>query len=135
VTKAPPPTARLRIKVVPGSSRDEVVGRLGDALTIKVTAPPQKGRPNEAVVALLADRLGLSAALVAVVGGHSSPSKVIAITGMDDQAIRNALGKAGRSAGHEQGRSAAARAVRPGASRSGEAYASRTSRENSEGVR
>jgi len=92
VTKAPTPSARLRIKVVPRSSRDEVVGWLGDALKIKVTAPPKKGRANEAVVALLADRLGLSAAALAVVGGHSSPTKVIAITGIDDRAIRNVLG-------------------------------------------
>jgi len=82
VTKAPTPSARLGLKVVPGSSRDEVVGWLGDALKIKLTAPPEKGRANEAVVALLADRLGPSAALVAVVGGHSSPSEVIAITGV-----------------------------------------------------
>ena len=47
---------RLNVKVVPGTARNQIVGWLGDALKIKVTAPPQKGRANEAVVALIADR-------------------------------------------------------------------------------
>ena len=83
---------RLKVKVVPGSSRDEIVGWLGDALKIKVTAPPEKGRANEAVVELLTERLGLAADAVSVVSGHSSPSKVIEITGMDDETIKTALG-------------------------------------------
>jgi uncharacterized protein len=88
----PPPSARLTVKVVPGSSRDQIVGWLGEALKIKVTAPPEKGRANEAVASLLAERLGLPADAVAVVSGHSSPAKVIAITGMDAEAIKTALG-------------------------------------------
>ena len=55
----PTASARLTVKVVPGSSRDQIVGWLGDSLEIKVMAPPGKGRANEAVVAILADRLGL----------------------------------------------------------------------------
>jgi uncharacterized protein YggU (UPF0235/DUF167 family) len=50
---------RLILKVVPGSSREEIVGWLGDSLKVKVKAPPETGRANEAVIALLADRLGL----------------------------------------------------------------------------
>lgn len=76
VTKVPQPSARLKVKVVPGSSRDGIVGWLGDALKIKVTAPPEKGRANEAVVSLLCERLGLPADVVTVVSGHSSPSMV-----------------------------------------------------------
>jgi len=91
---------RLSLKVVPGSSRDEVVGWLGDSLKVKVKAPPEKGRANEAVLALLADRLGIDPSSIAVVSGHGSPAKVMAIDGMDDEAIRRAFpakipGKAG----------------------------------------
>ena len=92
MTTPPQPSARLKVKVVPGSSRDEIVGWLGDAFKIKVTAPPEKGRANEAVMDLLAERLGLSADAIAVASGHSSPSKIIAINGMDDEAIKKALG-------------------------------------------
>ena len=89
---------RLSLKFVPGSSRDEVVGWLGDSL--KVKAPPEKGRANEVVVVLLAERLGVDASSIALVSGHGSPAKVVAVDGMDDEAIRQAFpakspGKAG----------------------------------------
>jgi uncharacterized protein (TIGR00251 family) len=51
---------RLSVKVVPGSSRNQIVGSLGDALKIKVMAPPEKGKANEAVVELLSMKLGIS---------------------------------------------------------------------------
>ena len=82
---------RLSVKVVPGSSRDQIVGWLGDALKIKVMAPPEKGQANEAVVDLLSLKLGISTDAIEVVSGHSSPSKVIAITGMDDEAIKKSF--------------------------------------------
>jgi uncharacterized protein (TIGR00251 family) len=90
----------LSLKAVPGSSRDEVVGWLGDSLKVKVKAPPEKSRANEAVVALLADRLGIDQTSIAVVSGHGSPAKVVAVEGMDDEAIRQEFpakspGKAG----------------------------------------
>ena len=82
---------RLSLKVVPGSSRDEIVGWLGDSLKVKVKAPPDKGRANEAVVALLAERLGIDTSSITVASGHTSPAKVVAIDGMDDEAIRAAF--------------------------------------------
>ena len=82
---------RLSLKVVPGSSRDEIVGWLGDSLKVKVKAPPEKGRANEAVVALLAERLGTDTSSIAVVSGHSSPAKVLEVDAMDDDAIREAF--------------------------------------------
>jgi uncharacterized protein YggU (UPF0235/DUF167 family) len=47
-----------------------------------------QGRANEAVVALPADRLGIDPSSIAVVSGHGSPAKVVAVDGMDDEAIR-----------------------------------------------
>lgn len=96
----------LSLKVVPGSSRDEVVGWLGDSLKVKVKAPPEKGRANDAVVALLAHRLGIDPSSIAVVSGHGSPAKVVAVAGMDDAAIRQAffretMGKSGGARNRE----------------------------------
>ena len=55
-------------------------------------APPEKGKANEAVVEMLAAALGLTNDAVTVVSGHSSPSKVISVVGMDDEAIKKAFG-------------------------------------------
>jgi uncharacterized protein (TIGR00251 family) len=82
---------RLNVEGVPGSSRDQIVGWLGDALKIKVMAPPEKGKANEAVVQLLSMKLGISTDDIGVESGQSSPSKVIAVTGMDDDAIKKAF--------------------------------------------
>ena len=82
---------RISLKVVPGSSRDEVVGWLGDSLKVKVKAPPEKGRANEAAVALHAARLGIDASSITVVSGHGSPAKIVAVEGLDDEAIRQAF--------------------------------------------
>ncbi len=79
---------RLNVKVVPGSSRNQIVGWLGDALKIKVMAPPEKGKANESVIEMQADHLGISTDAITIESGHASPSKVIAITGVDDEAIR-----------------------------------------------
>jgi len=83
--------ARLNVKVVPGSSRNQLVGWLGDALKIKVTAPPEKGQANESVIELLATALGISSKDIEIESGHSSPSKIVAISGLDDEAIKKAF--------------------------------------------
>jgi uncharacterized protein (TIGR00251 family) len=82
---------RINLKVVPGSSRNQIAGWLGDALKIKVTAPPEKGRANEAVVKLLATKLGISTDDIEVISGHSSPSKVVTIKGVNDDEITRAF--------------------------------------------
>ena len=85
--------ASIHVKVVPCSSRDTVVGWLGESLKVKVMAPPEKGRANLAVIALLAKRLGIDPAAIEVVSGHASPAKVLSIAGFDDEALREALSR------------------------------------------
>ena len=83
--------SRLNIKVVPGASRDQIVGWLGDALKIKVTAPPENGKANEAVVTLLAKTLGVRRDTIEIVSGHGSPAKTVNIALMDNDAIKKAI--------------------------------------------
>lgn len=71
----------ITVKVVPGASRDRVAGLLGDALKIQVSAPPERGRANTAVEALLANALGLPARDVSVIRGTTSPRKTVLIRG------------------------------------------------------
>lgn len=66
----------LRVKVVPGARRSEVAGVLGDALKVRVAAPPEDGRANRAVVELLARELGVDEGDFQLVQGATSPRKV-----------------------------------------------------------
>ena len=81
----------LKIKVVPGSSKTQIVGWLGDCLKIKVAAPPEKGKANQAVIKLLCKRLQLSQESIEIVRGSTSPLKVLQITGITAQQLRGAL--------------------------------------------
>ncbi len=65
----------VRLKAVPGASRDGIAGLLGDRLKVRVAAPPEGGRANEAIVGLLATSLGVSRSSVAIVQGHATPLK------------------------------------------------------------
>ena len=64
---------------------------LGQALKVKVTAPPEKRRANKAVEELLAEALGLSAASVSIVSGQSSSIKIIEISTMDKSDVLRLL--------------------------------------------
>ncbi len=75
-------SCRLKVKAVPGASRTEIVGRLGDALKVRVAAPPEGGKANREILRLLAARLGLAAADVTLVSGAASPAKVVALRGV-----------------------------------------------------
>ena len=77
------PTTRLRLNVSPGAARTELAGRHGDAWKVRVSAAPERGRANDAVVRLLAARLGLPRAAVSVVSGHSARDKIVELRGLD----------------------------------------------------
>ena len=72
----------FNVKVVPGGSRDEVAGMLGDALKIKVSAPAEGGKANRAVCELLAGEIGVPPRDVAVISGHTRPHKRLAVRGV-----------------------------------------------------
>lgn len=83
---------KLRLKVVPGASREGVDGWLGDALKVRVRAAPEKGRANAAVEKLLAAALGLRPAQVRVVSGFTIPNKVVEIDDLDEGELTRRLG-------------------------------------------
>jgi uncharacterized protein (TIGR00251 family) len=74
---------RLRLRVVPGAKRSEIVGRHGPAWKIRVTAPPERGAANAAVLELLAKALGLGAGEVRLVSGHASRDKIVELTALE----------------------------------------------------
>lgn len=70
----------LAIKVVPGASRTEVAGVLGDRLKVRVAAPPEGGKANRALVEVLSRWLGVRD--VEIVAGHSSAEKTVRVSGL-----------------------------------------------------
>jgi uncharacterized protein len=88
----------LRVHVQPGAGRSAVVGRHGDALKVRVAAPPVEGRANDAARALLAEALAVPEADVELTSGQSSRSKRFRLKGVDaeeaDKRLRVALEEA-----------------------------------------
>lgn len=81
----------IAVKVVPGASRDRIIGELGDALKISVRQPPADGAANSAVLALLAEVLEIPAKRLQIIKGHTSPRKEIQITGLSAEAVLERL--------------------------------------------
>jgi uncharacterized protein (TIGR00251 family) len=91
--EATPEGTRLRIKVQPRASRSEVGEVSGDLLKVRVTAPPVDHAANEAVLELLAHRLGVRRGAVQLVRGQTSRQKVVLVVGLtpDDIVARLAV--------------------------------------------
>ena len=84
-------SARVVVKVVPGSSRTCVAGWLGDVLKVRVAAPPERGQANAAVEKLLAEQLDVSRSAVSIVAGAASTKKVVEIAGLSRDEVRRRL--------------------------------------------
>ena len=72
----------VHIHVLPRSGRTEIVGRHGDALKVRVSAPPVDGRATDAARVAVAEALGVPANRVVVVSGEHSRLKRLRVTGL-----------------------------------------------------
>jgi len=82
---------RVSIYVQPRASRTEVVGEHGDAIKLRVAAPPVEGEANREVVRFLSKLLGVSAASVELVSGENSRRKVVELRGLTVDFVRSKL--------------------------------------------
>lgn len=76
------PSIRLRLRVSPGSGRAGIVGRHGDAWKVRVAAPPEGGKANEAVLELLARTLDVPRRSLALATGRAARDKVVILQGL-----------------------------------------------------
>lgn len=83
----------LSVHAQPGAGRTHVVGRHGDAVKIRVAAPPEKGRANDALTEVLVRSFGVAASDVELVNGAASRSKEFRISGVDPAEFGDLLDK------------------------------------------
>ena len=72
--------------MVPRANRTELAGKRGDAIHLRVAAPPVDGAANEEVIRFLAKRLGVTRSAVAITRGEASRSKTVTVLGLSTDA-------------------------------------------------
>jgi len=77
----------LTLHIQPGAKKTAVAGRHGDALKIRLAAPPVDGKANAALLEFIADALGLPKAAVKLKSGHTSRRKVVEVDGATEDAM------------------------------------------------
>ena len=91
VAKTSQGAVTLKVRVQPKASRNQVEGYRGDTLCLRVTAPPEAGKANLAVVSLLAERLGIAKSKVRMIRGQASRDKVVLIESLTPEDVRRSL--------------------------------------------
>lgn len=84
-------TTSLTVHVVPRAKATEVAGRHGNAVKIRLAAPPVNGAANDELVRFLAERLGVPRSAVTITAGHAGRRKSVKITGIETAAALRAL--------------------------------------------
>ena len=81
----------LRVRVQPRAARTEIVGELGGAIKLRITAPPVEGKANDECRRFLARLLGVNRNAVEIVAGASSKDKVVRIHGVTANSVLRSL--------------------------------------------
>ncbi|HUI84314.1 MAG TPA: DUF167 domain-containing protein [Candidatus Binatia bacterium] len=90
-----PAGATFQIRVQPRARSNALVGEVGDALKVALTAPPVEGRANQACIAFLAEVLHVPRSAVIIAAGQNSRNKVIRVTGLSAAQLRARLAASG----------------------------------------
>ncbi len=77
----------LTLHIQPGAKKTEFAGLHGDALKIRLAAPPVDGKANEALIRFVADQLGLAKSAVKLKSGQTSRRKVLEVIGATAEAV------------------------------------------------
>lgn len=82
----------IKVKVQPKASRNEILGFRGDVLQVRMTAPPERGKANLALVDLLAEALRVSKSSIRILKGHTARNKLLAVDGLSQDDLQHRLG-------------------------------------------
>jgi len=81
----------LSLHVQPGARKTEIAGLHGEALKIRLAAPPVDGKANECLIGFLAETLGIAKARIDLVGGVTARAKRVRVEGVDAESVRRKL--------------------------------------------
>jgi uncharacterized protein (TIGR00251 family) len=84
----------VSVRAQPGARRNAIVGEQAGALKVAVTAPPDKGRANDAILEVLAGALGLKRSQVELVAGQTSRAKKVLLRGIKAVQARELIERA-----------------------------------------
>ena len=79
--------ARLRLRVRPGGRANRLIGAHGGVLKLEVTAAPERGKANAAVIQAVARSLMVSPGAVEIVSGEASRNKTLMVNGLTDEEL------------------------------------------------
>ena len=85
----------LSVRVIPRAKKTEIGGVRGDALLVRLAAPPVDGAANDALIELLAERLGVARRDVRIVSGDRGRQKRVSIAGISAVQVMRAVGGEG----------------------------------------
>ena len=83
---------RFRVRVQPRASKTEMAGGHGDAVRVRLAAPPVDGEANDELTGFLAKKLGVAKSAVTIVSGQTGRDKLIEVSGARVADVREALG-------------------------------------------
>lgn len=69
----------IKVKIVPGSSKNKIIGLYNDALKISIAAPPVEGKANKKCIAYLAKYFDVAKSKIEIISGQTSKNKLIKI--------------------------------------------------------
>lgn len=81
----------LSVRAQPGARRDTIVGEHAGMLKVAVSAPPDKGRANEAIIEVLAQAMGIKRAQIELVSGATSRQKQFLLRGISMSELQGKL--------------------------------------------
>ena len=79
------------IKLLPRSSRSQIMGRDGEVYKIKVTSPPVDGKANRELISLISKKLGIPKSSIEIVSGKTSRMKVLRLQGIEKESVVSLL--------------------------------------------
>ncbi len=83
----------VKVKIVPGSSKNKIIGVYDDSLKITITAPPVEGKANKKCIAYLAKYFDVAKSKIEIISGQTSKNKLIKIYDISQKEFLNKIDK------------------------------------------